>query len=74
MNFSRLSLLIAVFFLIASAFAYLLENNGLQLFKLPGDIFIKKNNISIYIPISSMIIISLLVTILYRLGIGTIIK
>jgi len=51
-----------------------MQNNGLQLFKLPGDFLIKKNNISIYIPISSMIIISLLMTILYRLGIGSVIK
>ncbi|MBD61502.1 hypothetical protein CL645_01400 [bacterium] len=74
MNLSRVSLFIAIFFLIASALIYFLENNGLQLFKLPGDFLIKKNNISIYIPISSMIIISLLLTILYRLGVGSIIK
>ena len=55
MNLSRVSLFIAIFFLIASALIYFLENNGLQLFKLPGDFIIKKNNISIYIPISSMI-------------------
>lgn len=35
--------------------------------KLPGDIRIEKENFSVYIPITSMLLLSLLITLLLRL-------
>jgi len=38
-----------------------------QLFRLPGDIVIKKENFTLYIPITSSIIISIIITIIFRI-------
>ena len=34
--------------------------------RLPGDIFIQKDNVSFYIPITTMIIISIVLTVILR--------
>lgn len=39
----------------------------IKIFPLPGDIFIKKENLVIYIPITTMILISLVLTLLINL-------
>ncbi|MGI8604308.1 MAG: DUF2905 domain-containing protein [Verrucomicrobiales bacterium] len=39
----------------------------LPLFRLPGDIVINKPGTRIYLPITSMIVLSLLLTLLFRL-------
>ena len=35
--------------------------------RLPGDIFIQKDNVSFYIPITTMIIVSIVLTVILRL-------
>ncbi len=49
---------LGVFFVVLGRF--------LPLGKLPGDIFIQKENITIYFPVVTMIIISLLLTIIFN--------
>ncbi|WP_461828803.1 DUF2905 domain-containing protein [Aquifex sp.] len=45
----------------------LLFGKVLPLGKLPGDIYIKKDNFTVYIPITSVILLSVLLTLLLNL-------
>ncbi len=44
-----------------------LEKAHLKLFRLPGDIVIRKDNITIYIPIITSIIISIIATVILNI-------
>ena len=45
----------------------LLGRFGLGLGRLPGDILIRRENLTIYFPITTMIIISIILSIIFRL-------
>lgn len=55
---------IGILFIILGVIAYIL--NG-HLFRLPGDIVIKKENFSFYFPITSMILLSIVLTLILAL-------
>ena len=55
---------IGILFIILGVIAYIL--NG-YLFRLPGDIVIKKENFSFYFPITSMILLSIVLTLILAL-------
>ncbi|TYB30738.1 MAG: DUF2905 domain-containing protein [Candidatus Mcinerneyibacterium aminivorans] len=42
-------------------------NGKIKLFNLPGDIYIEKKNFTFYFPITSMVIISIIISIIIRL-------
>ena len=42
-------------------------NGNIRLFKLPGDIYIEKKNFKFYFPITTIIIISIIINIIYRI-------
>jgi len=48
-------------------FAGVLIHFGVPIGKLPGDILIKKENFTLYIPITTMIIASIIFAILFRI-------
>ncbi len=54
----------AILILIGLIYPYL-QNLGIG--RLPGDIIIKKDNFNLYFPVTSAIIISILLTIIFRL-------
>ena len=54
----------AILILIGLIYPYL---NSLGIGRLPGDIIIKKDNFNLYFPVTSAIIISILLTIIFRL-------
>ena len=54
----------AILILIGLIYPYL---NSLGIGRLPGDIVIKKDNFNLYFPVTSAIIISILLTIIFRL-------
>ena len=54
----------AILILIGLIYPYL---QSLGIGRLPGDIVIKKDNFSLYFPVTSAIIISILLTIIFRL-------
>jgi hypothetical protein len=60
----KILIIVGSFLLIAGIFTYFLGNKVNWLGHLPGDIRIEKDNIKIFIPITSMILLSLLLTLL----------
>lgn len=54
----------AVLITLGFIYPYLIN---LGLGRLPGDIVIKKNNINLYFPVTSAIIISILLSIIFKL-------
>jgi len=64
-NMSKLLLAIGIIFIIASV----LVSKGIKipLGRLPGDIIIKKEDFSFYLPITTSIIISVLLTVIFSL-------
>ena len=74
MSASKAILFSGFFVIIISFIVYIFEISGLQIFKLPGDVFLKNKNLTFYMPISSMILITLILTFLYRLGVGNFTK
>ena len=53
----KLFLFLGLFFLLLAGMTYLFQ--GATVGKLPGDIVIQKENYTIYIPITTMIIVSI---------------
>jgi hypothetical protein len=62
-NFARLFIFLGLAFLSIGGIAYLLTRLGLPLGRLPGDIRIQGQNVTCFIPIVSMILISIVLTV-----------
>ncbi len=62
-NFARLFIFLGLTFLAIGGIAYLLTRFGLPLGHLPGDIRIQGQNVTCIIPIVSMILISIVLTV-----------
>ena len=62
-NFARLFIFLGLTFLAIGGIAYLLIRFGLPLGHLPGDIRIQGQNVTCLIPIVSMILISIVLTV-----------
>ena len=60
-SIGKIFIIVGIFFIIVGLILYL---SGNIFGKLPGDIFLKKGNVSVYIPITTSIILSILLTIL----------
>ena len=61
---AKILFIIAIILLVFSALIYYFEDYFKWIGHLPGDIRLNKNNINIYIPFTSMILISIIITIL----------
>jgi len=64
-DFGKIIIIFGIVLLLIGIIFYFFDK--LPLFKLPGDIIIKRKNFIIYIPIVSMIIISIILTIILNL-------
>ncbi len=53
---------IGALFIILGALSYIFQGN---FFRLPGDIVIEKENFTIYFPITSMIILSIVASVIF---------
>ena len=62
MDFQRLLIIVGISLLVAGLLWPLLTKLGLG--RLPGDIAIKKDNFSFYFPITTSIVVSLLLTLI----------
>ena len=60
---ARLLIIIGIVFVVAGGFLYLAARLGFQLFNLPGDIRIERNNFTCLIGLGTSIFISILLTI-----------
>lgn len=64
-NISRSFYILAVVFLLIGLYTNFLSNGNFP--KLPGDVFINKENIKVYIPLTSSLVISILLSILFKI-------
>lgn len=64
---SRTFFLLAVFFGFFALLSNLFEQSGFKLFRLPGDILIRKGNITFFFPCTTSIVLSLVFTLLLNL-------
>jgi len=64
---SKLFFLLAVIFVFLAVLSGLFEQVGLKLFRLPGDIIIRKGNITFFFPLATSIVLSLVFTFLFNL-------
>ncbi|MEL0258429.1 MAG: DUF2905 domain-containing protein [Gammaproteobacteria bacterium] len=62
---SKILIILGVIFLLLGILYPYLANLGIG--RLPGDIVIKKNNFNLYFPITSAIIISILISIIMKI-------
>ena len=67
MEMGKWLMVIGGIFLLSGLILFLLGKTGLDLPRLPGDIFIKKEGYSFYFPIVSCIVISLIFSVLMNL-------
>ncbi len=66
-HIGRLIIIIGVFFVIVGVVVYFWGDKFSWLGRLPGDIRVEKENFRFYFPITTMIIISVVVSLLIRL-------
>lgn len=60
----RLLISLGIIILLAGLLMLVLSKIGLTNFRLPGDIYIKKENFSFYFPVATCIIISIILSII----------
>jgi len=64
LNLSRILLLLGLIFLLAGGLLYIAARFNLPLGRLPGDIRIQGGNYSIYLPLATSLILSIVLTVL----------
>ena len=64
LNAARLFIILGLLMLVIGGLIYLASRLGIPLGHLPGDIHIQTQNLTCFIPLASMIIISVILTIL----------
>ncbi len=67
MNIGRVLILLGLLIVLIGVIIVVFSKFGIQLGKLPGDIIWHKGNTTIYIPITTAILLSIILTILLRL-------
>jgi hypothetical protein len=67
MNFARILVVMGIVLIILGGLVYLFVRIGLPLGHLPGDIRIQGTNLTCFIPLSSMIILSIVLTVVLNL-------
>jgi hypothetical protein len=68
---SKFIIYLGLFILLVGIVLFIFEKNNINIFKwlgnLPGDIKIEKDNFTFYFPVTTMIIISLLITLILKI-------
>lgn len=64
---ARLLIYIGLFILVMGIILLGLSRLGITGFRLPGDIYIRRENFTFFFPITTMLLISLVLTILFNL-------
>lgn len=66
-NIGKLLMTVGVLLTFAGALLFLFERFGLRIGRLPGDVLIRRENFVFYFPITTGLIVSLLITLFIRL-------
>jgi hypothetical protein len=64
MTFARILILTGIGMILIGGIVYLAARSGFPLGRLPGDIRIVRENVAIFIPCASMLLISLVLTLI----------
>ncbi len=67
MNIVKVLLLSGISLIILAGVTFLIQKTGLPLGRLPGDIYIKHQNNSFYFPLTTCLLASLLISLLFYL-------
>jgi biotin transporter BioY len=62
-SLARIFILVGLLFLLVGGLIYLANRLGLPLGRLPGDIRIERGNVQVYIPFTTMIVLSIILSI-----------
>jgi len=68
MNFSKILIFTGLGILLIGLISLGLSKSGINLGKLPGDIFVRKEKFGIYFPIVTSIIVSIFLTIIINIA------
>lgn len=67
-NIARLLMGLGLFLLVLGGIIWIVTKiGGISVFRLPGDIYIKKENFTFYFPITTFLLLSLLLTLFMNL-------
>jgi Protein of unknown function (DUF2905) len=66
MNTAKIFIIIGLGFIVLGGLVFLTQKFNIPLGRLPGDIFIKKENSSFYFPITTCIVASVILTLILR--------
>lgn len=64
---ARMLVGIGLVIVLAGLFLYILSKLGFSGFRLPGDIYIKKENFTFYFPLATCILLSIIISILLKI-------
>ncbi len=67
LTFARILIYLGLALLVIGGLIYLLARTGLPLGKLPGDFRIQTGNVTIFFPLATMILLSVILTILLNI-------
>ncbi len=67
LSIARILILLGMALLVIGGLLYLLARTGLPLGKLPGDFRIQTGNVTIFFPLATMILLSVILTVLLNL-------
>jgi len=68
LSIARFLMLAGVGLFLVGGFVYLLARMGVNLFNLPGDIRLQSDNLTCLVPITSMILLSILLSVILSLA------
>ena len=68
-SLGKVILILGLVLVVAGALIWFLGRAGLPLGRLPGDIRIQGENVSCYVPLGTMIVLSVLLTILVNIAV-----
>lgn len=66
MNLGKIIIILGVIFIILGVFISFGDKIGFKIGRLPGDIYVDKGNFKFYFPITSSIIISIILTLITK--------
>lgn len=67
-NMAKILMMLGLGIIVAGVLLYLLSRLGINGFRLPGDIFIRRGNFSFYLPLATCIILSIVLTLIISIA------
>jgi hypothetical protein len=65
MSAGKIIMIIGAVLVAAGGAMVLLERGGIQLFRLPGDIVVQRKNFTVYFPLATCVVLSIVLTLVF---------